>query len=62
MVEVGRTTTNLGLKSEIAFLCFTYIETLVVVFFFFVFFFLNQKKFRIIFSYFYAQNRGVRFC
>ena len=32
--------------------CFTSFET----------FFLDFKKVRIIFNYFYAQNRGVRFC
>ena len=40
---------DLGLEFDF---CFTSFET----------FFLDFKKFRIIFNYFYAQNRGVRFC
>ena len=40
---------HIGLEFDF---CFTSFET----------FFLDFKKFRIIFNYFYAQNRGVRFC
>ena len=40
---------HIGLEFDF---CFTSFET----------FFLDFKKFRIIFNYFYAQNRRVRFC
>ena len=50
----GRTAYRIGNLIYIIFdFCFTSFET---------FFFLDFKKFRIIFNYFYAQNRGVRFC
>ena len=49
----GRTAYRVGNLIYIIFdFCFTSFET----------FFLDFKKSRIIFNYFYAQNRGVRFC
>ena len=49
----GRTAYRVGNLIYIIFdFCFTSFET----------FILDFKKFRIIFNYFYAQNRGVRFC
>ena len=48
----GRTAYGSWKSNIISDFCFTSFET----------FFLDFKKFRIIFNYFYAQNRGVRFC
>ena len=48
----GRTAYRVGNLNIILDFCFTSFET----------FFLDFKKVRIIFNYFYAQNRGVRFC
>ena len=49
----GRTAYGSWKSNIISDFCFTSFQT---------FFFLDSKKFRMIFNYFYAQNRVVRFC